>query len=181
MLRLKFFKGNIYVSLFLRLLLILAIYSFCRIAFYAFNLSNFPGVTPSDLLTMLWGGVKFDISALLYINSLFILSQIIPFKFRHNVTYQKVCAWLFFITNGIALAFNIGDIAYYPFTLKRTTFQMQPSSCKLIQLPDEPQRMVIIAMVWSSVARVTTIMPSPSLRPPRNGRCSKALPVGSYL
>ena len=124
MLRLKFFKGNIYVSLFLRLLLILAIYSFCRIAFYAFNLSNFPGVTPSDLLTMLWGGVKFDISALLYINSLFILSQIIPFKFRHNVTYQKVCAWLFFITNGIALAFNIGDIAYYPFTLKRTTFSM---------------------------------------------------------
>jgi len=73
---------------------------------------------------MLWGGVKFDISAIFYINSLFILTQIIPFKIRHTPVYQKACEWLFYISNGIALAFNVGDIAYYPFTLKRTTFTL---------------------------------------------------------
>ena len=60
-------------------------------------------------------------------------------------------------------------------------FRMQPSNCRSILCLEEPQRTAIIVMVWCSVARVTTIMPSPSLRPPRNGRCSKALPAGSCL
>nr|WP_294897144.1 LTA synthase family protein [uncultured Pedobacter sp.] len=68
------------------------------------------------------GGLKFDLSAILYINILFILSQVIPFKIVYNPVYQKVFSWVFFITNAIGLATNMGDIVYYPFTLKRTTF-----------------------------------------------------------
>ncbi|MGV3510156.1 MAG: LTA synthase family protein, partial [Sphingobacteriaceae bacterium] len=117
-------RENIYISLVIRLLIILLLYTVCRIAFYLFNQQLFPGIDIIGFLNILRGGIKFDISAILYVNSLFILSQILPFKFRHNPIYQKVCAWIFYITNGIALAFNVGDIAYYPFTLKRTSFTL---------------------------------------------------------
>lgn len=122
--RLSTLKENIYISLVIRLLIILLLYTICRIAFYLFNQQLFPGININGFLNILRGGIKFDISAILYVNSLFILSQILPFKFRHNQAYQKVCAWIFYITNGIALAFNVGDIAYYPFTLKRTSFTL---------------------------------------------------------
>ena len=117
-------KENIYITLLFRLLIILFLFTICRLAFYMLNQELFPDTDTASFLTMLLGGIKFDISALLYINSLFILSQIIPFKFRHNHTYQKVCSWIFYVTNGIGLAFNIADIAYYPFTLKRTSFSL---------------------------------------------------------
>ncbi|HEX7365547.1 MAG TPA: LTA synthase family protein, partial [Pelobium sp.] len=55
-------------------------------------------------------------------NILFILSQVIPFKIVYNRLYQKIFKWVFFVTNSIGLATNMGDVVYFPFTLKRTTF-----------------------------------------------------------
>lgn len=119
---LKSLKGNIYVALILRLLIIFFLYTVCRALFLAFNLDSFTGLTTKEILTILLGGLKFDLSAILYINILFILSQVIPFKIVYQKLYQKIFAWVFFITNAIGLASNMGDIVYYPFTLKRTTF-----------------------------------------------------------
>ncbi|WP_026063444.1 LTA synthase family protein [Pedobacter arcticus] len=118
----KSLKGNIYVALVLRLLIIFFLYTVSRILFLAFNLDSFTGLSTKGILTILLGGLKFDLSAILYINILFILSQVIPFKIVYQKLYQKVFAWVFFITNAICLATNMGDIVYYPFTLKRTTF-----------------------------------------------------------
>ncbi|HTN20440.1 MAG TPA: sulfatase-like hydrolase/transferase [Pelobium sp.] len=119
---LKSLKGNIYVVLVQRLLIIFFLYTVCRILFLTFNLDSFTGLTSKEVLRILLGGLKFDLSAILYINTLFILGQIIPFKIVYNKLYQQVFAWIFFITNAIGLAANAGDIVYYPFTLKRTTF-----------------------------------------------------------
>jgi phosphoglycerol transferase MdoB-like AlkP superfamily enzyme len=121
---LKFLKGNIYISLVLRLLIILVIFSICRIAFYIFNIDSFTGINIQNFSRILLGGLKFDISAIFYINILFILSQLVPFHFRYSNQYQKFFAIVFFITNGIGIAFNIADIAYFPFTLKRSTFSL---------------------------------------------------------
>lgn len=115
-------KQNIYILLLLKLLLIGGLYTICRLAYYLFNHSLFPGISFMSLMHMLGGGIKFDISAILYTNALYIVSQIIPFKFRHHPSYQKITDWIFYIVNSIALTANIADIAYYPFTLKRTTF-----------------------------------------------------------
>lgn len=120
----KNLKGNIFIALILRLLLIFFVYTIYRIAFFVFNLDSFNGITLRGFLTILIGGLKFDLSAILYINLLFIASQIIPFRFVYGKTYQKICSYIFFIFNGIGIAFNAGDIAYYPFTLKRTTFSV---------------------------------------------------------
>lgn len=93
----------------------------CRIAFFFFNRSYFIDVTFTRFITIMLGGLKFDTTAILYVNALFILGMIIPFKFRHNNRYQKIFFWIFIITNSIALFANIADIPYYPFTFRRTT------------------------------------------------------------
>jgi hypothetical protein len=97
------------------------LFTLCRIGFYLFNIAFFPGMTPGNFLILLWGGLKFDLVAVLYINMLFILLVILPFDFRFSYTYQEIQKYLFFILNGFALATNVVDFIYYKFTLRRTT------------------------------------------------------------
>lgn len=114
-------KGNIYWAMVLRLLLVMLLFTLCRIGFYIFNASYFADVTPASFLRILYGGVRFDLTAVLYINAIIILLSIIPFDFRFNTIYQSALKYLFFILNGIALAANVADFIYYKFTLRRTT------------------------------------------------------------
>jgi len=81
----------------------------------------FPGIDFAQFLTIMKGGLLFDISATVYINMLFILLHIVPFDFRYNDTYQGILKYLFFISNGIAFAANTGDFVYYRFVFKRAT------------------------------------------------------------
>lgn len=97
------------------------LYSVCRILFYLFNMGLFPEVNTHDFMIMMLGGLRFDLSAVLYINLLFILLQLIPFKFRHLLKYQKRLDYLFYTTNAIGLALNCIDLIYYRFTQRRTT------------------------------------------------------------
>jgi hypothetical protein len=115
------FEGNIYAALLLRLMLVMLLFSVCRVGFYLFNSSFFPGMTFGNFLVLLWGGLKFDLVAVLYVNLLFILLVILPFDFRYSYSYQEILKYLFFILNGFALATNVVDFIYYRFTLRRTT------------------------------------------------------------
>lgn len=115
------FSRNIFVVLAYRILLILLLFSLCRVGFYLFNYKMFPGVTLSQFLTIMKGGVVFDISAIVYINLVFILLCIIPFDIRYNVVYQKILKYFYIVTNGIALAMNGMDFVYYRFVEKRAT------------------------------------------------------------
>lgn len=114
-------KGNIYWALFLRLLLAMFLFSLCRIGFYIYNTSYFPEMTFSHFLRILWGGLRFDLTAVLYINLLIILLTLIPFDFRFNSVYQSILKYLFFFLNGVGLIANLADFIYYKFTLRRTT------------------------------------------------------------
>jgi phosphoglycerol transferase MdoB-like AlkP superfamily enzyme len=114
-------SGNIYWALVLRFLLAMFLFTLCRVGFYLFNISFFPGMTLPYFIHLLWGGLRFDLTALLYTNALFILLMIVPFDFRFSHVYQQVVKYLFFITNGVALAANVSDFIYYKFTLRRTT------------------------------------------------------------
>jgi hypothetical protein len=55
-----------------------------RIAFYLYNISFFPDMTAGRLMTILLGGLHFDLTAVLYTNVLFIVLMILPFKFRFH-------------------------------------------------------------------------------------------------
>ena len=112
---------NIFVVLAYRILLIMLLFSLCRIGFFLFNYKMFPGVSFSQFITILNGGLIFDISAVVYINVLFILMHIVPFEIRYKDAYQAVLKYLYFITNGIAIAMNGMDFVYYRFVNKRAT------------------------------------------------------------
>jgi phosphoglycerol transferase MdoB-like AlkP superfamily enzyme len=115
------FSRNIFVVLIYRILLIMVLFSLCRIGFFVFNYKMFPGITISQLITIFKGGLTFDISAVVYINMLFILLHIIPLEIRYKNVYQSILKYIFFITNGIAIALNGMDFVYYRFVDKRAT------------------------------------------------------------
>ena len=113
------------------------LFSMCRIGFFLFNFKMFPGVTFAQFITLMKGGLTFDISAVVYINILFIFLHILPFEIRYNDVYQSVLKYIFFITNGIAIAMNGMDFVYYRFVEKRATadvFQTFEHETNLVKL-----------------------------------------------
>ncbi len=114
-------SGNIYWGLVLRLLLSMFLFTLCRIGFYLFNTNFFPDMTAANFLTLLAAGMKFDLVVVLYTNALLILLTLVPFDLRFRYGYQEALRYIFFITNGFAIALNVCDFIYYKFTLRRTT------------------------------------------------------------
>ena len=82
---------------------------------------NFPDMTFSHFMRLMYGGLKFDISGILFLNSVYIILYLIPFPFRYHSVYQSILKWLFFLSNGFALALNTADFFYFEFILKRST------------------------------------------------------------
>ncbi len=117
-------QKNIYAALIQYLLLAMLFYTLCRIGFYLFNTTYFPGITVSIFLHLLTGGLVFDLSGVLYSNALFILLMIIPHPYRYNTAYKKILKWLFIIVNAVAIATNVIDFIYYRVTLARTTLSI---------------------------------------------------------
>jgi len=130
-------SGNIYFALLYRIFIVMLLFSISRIGFYVFNFRMFPDIPFSQLLTILKGGLLFDISATIYINLIFIIFQIVPFDFRYNKKYQDTFRYFFFITNSLAIAVNSADYIYYRFVLKRAatdvfqTFEHEDNLVKL--------------------------------------------------
>ncbi|MBC8005720.1 MAG: LTA synthase family protein [Verrucomicrobia bacterium] len=112
---------NEYLVLLYRLSVLMVFYSICRILFYLFNTASFPLVTFSSFLTILKGGLMFDTSALLYLNIAYILLYILPLRFKFSQWYQSLLKWIFMVVNGVGIVFNLIDIIYYRYILKRTT------------------------------------------------------------
>ncbi|SHG54676.1 Phosphoglycerol transferase MdoB [Chryseolinea serpens] len=122
----NFFAGyrwrtNLYTALALRLLLVMFLLSVCRVFFYLFNINFFPDMTIANFVRLMAGGLRFDLVTALYLNLLFILLMILPVDWRFNRYYQQTLKYIFFVTNGVALAMNVADFIYYRFTLRRTT------------------------------------------------------------
>lgn len=114
-------KGNLYSILVWRFLLLMILFSACRILFFLFNKDFFPNTTFSGLTTILWGGLQFDTTAILYTNILYFILFLIPFAFRYNSIYQSILKYFFIVTNSLAIGANCADIIYFQFTMRRTT------------------------------------------------------------
>jgi len=110
--------------LLIRFTILMFVYSISRIVFFAVNQSLFQETTQAGFFKILLGGLKFDLSALLWINAIYILLQTVPFKFRYKEGYQKLSNGWFLISNSIFIAINSSDIIYYQFILKRTTLSV---------------------------------------------------------
>lgn len=107
----------------LNLLLVMAIYTLSRVFFYWINIDLYPNVDNAHLTEMVMGGWRFDLTALLYLNSLYILLILLPLpvQIRNNEQYIRVTNYSFYIPNIIGLIANTMDMVYVRFTDRRTT------------------------------------------------------------
>ncbi len=120
MLRTKFTSSNLFLVWSVRFLSILVLYSICRILFYSLNSGLFPSINFGRLLQCMFYGLRFDISAILFINLPIIVLLILPFSFKKRESYQKVLLTLFVVINSLGLLANLADMVFYRFSLKRT-------------------------------------------------------------
>ncbi len=129
------YKLNIYPALIYRLLIVFMLFAACRLFFFIYNQEYYTDIDFGRLALIFWGGLRFDLTALLYLNAVYLLIQIIPFKIRHNQVYQQVAKWVFVFTNAVGIIMNIADTVYYQITLKRTTAALFQQFAHEVNLP----------------------------------------------
>ena len=81
--------------LIIKLLFILILYQLCRALFYYYNSHYFPEIFLNEYIRIIKGSLRFDISAVLYVNSVVILLTIIPSKLLLKEWYKKIIYYIF--------------------------------------------------------------------------------------
>jgi len=112
---------NRFVLLAERILLLLALYSLCRLLFYLFNFSYFGDLGFSQVVKLFFYGLRFDAVAIVISNLLFIALHFYPFSHFYHKIYQQVLRFLFLLVNTIAVILNLVDIEFIRFEGKRAT------------------------------------------------------------
>lgn len=114
-----------------RLFLVIIIYQICRLFFLIFNYKSFDSLNYSAFL----GGLRFDLSAIAYINLLFILAHSIIGNFKNQKNYQKILKIFFFSVNSLFIISNFIDIEYFKFTGRRSSYTLITASGMEKDLP----------------------------------------------
>ena len=97
------------------------IYTLCRILFIVYNWHLLDGISFNQLTRILWGGLMFDTSAILYTNILYLFFSFLPIPAIKSALSQRILRWLYIVTNFIAISINLADTVYFRFTLRRSS------------------------------------------------------------
>ena len=101
------------VALLHNLLLAYLVYMMCRVAYVAENWHLFSaGWERLSLAQLLAGSLRFDTSAIIYTNVLYILMMLIPQPWRRRKGWQNAARWLFVVVNAVAVVANLCDAVY---------------------------------------------------------------------
>lgn len=114
-------RPGIFLSLFLRLVGALVLLTISRLLLYVFNIQIIGSVDFGTLTTLFVAGLRFDLSALLYLNALFILLMAIPLPWADRKSYRFITNVFYLIPNSLGIFANLADAGYFPFSLRRTT------------------------------------------------------------
>lgn len=107
-----------------RLMLMMTVYTIFRLLFFLFNFQTFSAFAWSEIFLCFLLGLRFDLSAIIYVNSIFMLLHFIPLKVRYKKNYQSFLKWIFFVSNFTILISGLIDIKWFGFVEKRMTFQI---------------------------------------------------------
>lgn len=105
----------------LRLTVLLIPYELCRIIFRFYNATYFSGMPFSRLCYYLFTGIRFDVSAILITNVLFISMSLMPWGSEQSFYRRIVLKMVYMLTNSLAFFFQIGDTVFFPYVYKRST------------------------------------------------------------
>lgn len=108
-------------NLLYRLFILLFLYSLCRLLFYIFNYQTFSDNSLYEITKVFFYGIRFDYSAIIQYNLLFLFVYLLPFNFVQHKKYKQVVGFLFCFINFLLLLLNLTDLEYFKFTGKRST------------------------------------------------------------
>lgn len=105
------------------ILLVMLVYSLSRLFFVWVNHDLYPDVSGAHLWEMMLGGMRFDLTTVLYLSSLYLLLALIPLpeSVRNHSVYQRVTSACYLVPNSIGIIVNCADMVYVRFTDRRTT------------------------------------------------------------
>lgn len=107
---------------FWRVLLLYVVMMLCRAVFTLCNLASFAPFTSAELPALIKGSLQFDTASIVYINGLWLILSLLPFRFREKTGWQRMLFWMYFIINTIAIVIiNLSDAIYFRYTQKRFT------------------------------------------------------------
>lgn len=95
------FDLNIYSATLYQLVIAVLMMVLTRLFYYLYNQDLFAGIRVGELLKLFWGGVRFDLAAVFYLNLLFILLRILPFEFVNKHSYIKLTNIVYIVCNGM--------------------------------------------------------------------------------
>lgn len=114
-----------YITTLLKQLFILIIlFEICRWLFFLFNYSIFNTLSIIELCKISVIGLRFDISAIIAFNSLYIMLYLLPFSFTLTWGYKSMLKVVFFAVNSTLLLSNCIDFEYFKFILKRSSVDL---------------------------------------------------------
>ncbi len=91
-----------------------------RLWFFLYNKDLFSDLTLLDLARLSFSGTLFDLSAICYFNSIYILMMLPPYAFVASTLYRRIADVVFAICNSLMLIANIADTPFYRFVGIRT-------------------------------------------------------------
>lgn len=123
---LKRFINSPLGALLSNLLLVYLLFTLTRIIFIWCNSSLYADhITVGYFFRLLLAGLRFDTTAILYLNCWMILAFLFPLHWKEkSPIYYKVSRAIYVVVNFIGLTANLCDCAYFPFTGRRTTWNV---------------------------------------------------------
>ncbi len=114
--------------------ILLVFYALTRLFFLVYNFESFENSSFSDLAIAFLHGLRFDLSAIIYVNLIWVLTYIpVIYNYKNNI-YLKFTQWIFYIVNFFAILFNIIDAEYFRFQKMRSGAQLFSGENDILKL-----------------------------------------------
>ncbi|MBR1766382.1 MAG: sulfatase-like hydrolase/transferase [Bacteroidales bacterium] len=120
--KIKAFPFSNVLAVLINLVLVYVLYMVTRIAFLLENWSAYSaGWDQLSIGELIAGSLRFDSSAILYTNWLWIILMLIPIHTKERPWWHTMSKWVFVVVNSLGLTLNLVDTVYSQFTGRRTT------------------------------------------------------------
>ena len=106
------------VAILVNVLLAYTVYFIARVAYL---LENWSYLSSAVTWPALQGALVFDTAAILVTNIPYFVLMLLPVHRKECSGWHQLCRTLFVAVNTLALALNLADAAYFPYTMRRTT------------------------------------------------------------
>ena len=107
----------------LKIGLVFILFMISRWLFLYFNSDIIKVETLSEIILLSYHGLKFDLAAIIYLESIFIILFVFPGRPLSSYWYNKLLNFFYFLGGLLGLLLNFIDLGYYRFNLMRINAQ----------------------------------------------------------